>query len=84
MKTTDSLGKKSVVILGSTGSIGTQALEIIENKSSEFSVCGLSGNKNWKLLASQVNQFKPDFVVLSDESNRESFENSLTHKPKNY
>jgi len=82
MKKTDSLGRKSIAILGSTGSIGTQALEIIEQKPSEFVVCGLSANKNWELLAGQVNKFKPEFVVLTDKANRKEFENALIYKPK--
>lgn len=82
MTKSDSLGKKSVAVLGSTGSIGTQALEIIDHKSTDFSICGLSANKNWKLLAQQANKFRPGFVVLCDETNRRDFESALEYKPE--
>lgn len=79
---TNSPGKKKITILGSTGSIGTQALDIISENDDKFEITGLSAGNNWKLLARQVNRFKPDYVVLADESNRTFFEDSLTFKPK--
>lgn len=72
---------RRIVILGSTGSIGTQTLEIISEASDKFEITGLSANKNWKLLARQVNTFKPDAVVLVDESYKAKFEAALTYKP---
>ncbi|MEX2601545.1 MAG: 1-deoxy-D-xylulose-5-phosphate reductoisomerase [Balneolaceae bacterium] len=74
--------QKRVAILGSTGSIGTQALEIAARHPESFAVAGLSANGNWSLLASQVNQFKPDMAVLCDESARKAFEEKLTWRPK--
>lgn len=73
---------RRIVILGSTGSIGTQTLEIVKEASDKFKVIGLSANKNWELLALQVNTFKPETVVLVDDSNRIKFEAALTHKPE--
>lgn len=75
------MSRKNLVILGSTGSIGTQALELIKNSPDQFNIVGLSAHKNWKLLAKQVNQYEPDFVVLSDESNRKEFEHAISGKP---
>lgn len=57
---------KNVVILGSTGSIGTQSLEVIEEKEG-FSVLAISGNSNIELLEHQARKFKPKFVVMPDE-----------------
>lgn len=57
---------KNVVILGSTGSIGTQSLEVIEEKEG-FSVLAISGNSNIELLENQARKFKPKFVVMPDE-----------------
>lgn len=57
---------KNVVILGSTGSIGRQSLEVIEEKQG-FSVLAISGNSNIELLEKQVRKFNPKFVAVPDE-----------------
>ena len=74
--------KESIAILGSTGSIGTQALEIIENRAQRFDVSALSANNNFQLLAKQANQFLPDHLILVNEENRSEFEKLLTYKPQ--
>ncbi|MFM2373476.1 MAG: hypothetical protein RJA75_372, partial [Actinomycetota bacterium] len=51
---------KKIIILGSTGSIGTQALEIIEANPDKFQVVGIAGNSNKDLLASQASKFSVD------------------------
>ncbi|NDC19764.1 MAG: hypothetical protein EBZ87_05810 [Microbacteriaceae bacterium] len=48
---------KKIIILGSTGSIGTQALEIIEANPDKFQVVGLVGNSNQELLQAQAQKF---------------------------
>ncbi len=53
---------KKIIILGSTGSIGQQTLEVIRKFPREFEVVGLSGGKNWKLLTRQIREFRPRFV----------------------
>lgn len=58
---------KNIVILGSTGSIGTNALEIIREKKEEFKVLGLSGNSNYKLLIEQIEEFNPKYVSIGTE-----------------
>lgn len=73
---------KKIAILGSTGSIGTQALDIISEKRDKFKIEGLSAHRNWNKLAEQANYFKPDWLILSDESNRKEFEAALNYKPK--
>ncbi|REL38206.1 1-deoxy-D-xylulose-5-phosphate reductoisomerase [Rhodohalobacter sp. SW132] len=72
---------KKITVLGSTGSIGTQALEIISNHPDKFTVTGLSANQNWKRLAEQVNKFKPKRVLLADEKYRTEFESALSYRP---
>lgn len=73
---------KNIAILGSTGSIGTQALDIISEKRDKFNIEGLSAHRNWSKLAEQANYFKPDWLILSNESNRQEFEAALNYKPK--
>ena len=60
--------KKGVAILGSTGSIGTQALEVIESQPDNFEVELLTANGNCTLLIEQAKKFKPNAVVIADES----------------
>ena len=57
---------KKLSILGSTGSIGTQTLDIVKNNPHELKVVGLTANKNIKLLKNQINEFKPEAVAVMD------------------
>ena len=59
---------QNVAILGSTGSIGTQALDVISNHPSLFSVSVLTANSNCDLLIKQAKKFSPDCVVIVDDS----------------
>lgn len=59
--------KKIITILGSTGSIGTQALEVIEQMGSAFQIGYLSAHNNIKLLAKQIAKFNPIGVVVKNE-----------------
>lgn len=59
---------KQLVILGSTGSIGTQALDVVRHKRDEFKVVALSANSNINKLVEQVNEFKPEYVVIMNEN----------------
>ena len=59
---------KHLSILGSTGSIGTQTLEIIRQFPEEFKVVGLTTNKNSDLLLKQIKEFKPKAVAIMDNS----------------
>ena len=60
---------KNISILGSTGSIGTQTLEVISCFPDKFRVVGLSAGNNIDLLAKQATQFRPDMVSIKSESN---------------
>lgn len=68
---------KNVVILGSTGSIGRQALDVIRNLPGMFTVSGLAAGKNWRLLAAQVKEFKPSYTVLSGQKELELLRSEL-------
>ena len=57
---------KKIAILGSTGSIGTQALDVVKNSPEEFSVEVLAANSNVELFARQIEEFKPKLAVLAD------------------
>lgn len=59
---------RRIAILGSTGSIGTQALEVIRANPEHFMVEVLTANSNIELLAEQARLFKPDVVVVADEN----------------
>ena len=60
--------KKQLAILGSTGSIGTQALEVISEHSDLFEVYALTANNNVDLLIVQARKFNPEAVVIANES----------------
>ena len=58
---------KRIIILGSTGSIGTSALEVIRKSKNKFKVIGLTGHRNYKLLIEQIEEFKPKYVSIGSE-----------------
>ena len=59
---------KSIVILGSTGSIGTNTLDIVERFPDEFRVVGLTAGNNDETLADQIRRFRPQAVAMSTEA----------------
>ena len=59
---------KYLSILGSTGSIGIQTLEIVKQFPDEFKVVGLSTNKNYDLLLKQIKEFRPKAVAITDKT----------------
>ena len=69
--------KRRVAILGSTGSIGTQALEVIEQLHDFFDVEMLAAGSNANLLIQQAKKFKPNSVVIGDASKYEAVKNAL-------
>ena len=58
---------KKISIIGSTGSIGRQALEVIEKLPAEFEIVALAGGHNAELLKQQAEKFKPHYTVLGEE-----------------
>jgi 1-deoxy-D-xylulose-5-phosphate reductoisomerase len=58
---------KRIVILGSTGSIGTQTLDVVRSLPEEFKVVGLGAGKNWRLLLEQIKEFRPLAAALATQ-----------------
>ena len=69
--------KKQIAILGSTGSIGTQALEVIAQHPSLFSVEVLTANNNSSLLIEQAKKFKPNVVVIKNKEKYKAVNDAL-------
>ncbi len=59
--------KQRLAILGSTGSIGVQTLDIVRETPSLFEVRVLTANRNWQRLAAQAREFDADTAVIADE-----------------
>ena len=73
--------KQQICILGSTGSIGTQALEVIEEHSERFEVYCLTANNKVELLAEQARKFRPAAVVIANEDKYEQLKALLDDCP---
>ena len=69
--------KKQICILGSTGSIGTQALDVIRQHSDLYEAYALTANDNWEKLAAQARQFNPAAVVIANEAHYEDLKARL-------
>ena len=69
--------KKNIAILGSTGSIGTQSLDVIRSHPKNFSVEVLTANNNSKLLIRQAKEFVPNIVVIKNKSKYNEVNNEL-------
>ena len=68
---------KKLVILGSTGSIGTQTLEIVKDKNEDFGVLALAAYSNVDLMEKQVREFSPKYVVLYVENAAKELEERI-------
>lgn len=75
------MSKKQIAILGSTGSIGTQALEVIEANTETFSVVVLTAQSNADLLIEQAVKFLPREVVIGDEALFDKVSSALSNFP---
>ena len=64
---TASFSLKTLALLGSTGSIGTQALEVVREQRGRFRVAVLTAGRQWELLVAQAREFRPAAVVIGDE-----------------
>ena len=73
--------KKRIVILGSTGSIGTQALEVIDANPDEFELVGIAAGRNADLLIEQALKYVPRYVVIGDESKYQEVHDALSSLP---
>ncbi|MBP7654504.1 1-deoxy-D-xylulose-5-phosphate reductoisomerase, partial [Candidatus Dependentiae bacterium] len=68
---------KKIVILGSTGSIGVSALNVVREFQTKFKVVGISGFSNLTLLSKQIQEFKPQFVSVPNSKDAESLKNKF-------
>ena len=73
--------KKQIAILGSTGSIGTQALDVIGEHSDLYEVYCLTANNRVELLAEQARRYNPAAVVIANEAHYEELKGLLADKP---
>ncbi|SNC74930.1 1-deoxy-D-xylulose 5-phosphate reductoisomerase [Hymenobacter gelipurpurascens] len=73
---------KRVTLLGSTGSIGTQALDVIRSQPGRFTVTALSAHSNAELLIQQAREFRPAAVVIGDEAKYETVKAALASQPE--
>ncbi|MCQ2323953.1 MAG: 1-deoxy-D-xylulose-5-phosphate reductoisomerase [Paludibacteraceae bacterium] len=73
--------KKKIAILGSTGSIGTQTLDVVRTNPDRFEVYAISGNHNVDLLIAQAREFQPEVVCIADESRYQQLKEALADLP---
>lgn len=73
--------KRNIAILGSTGSIGTQALDVIREHKDEFEIYALTANNNADLLITQAREFMPEVVVIANEEKYAYVKDALSDLP---
>ncbi|WBA40246.1 1-deoxy-D-xylulose-5-phosphate reductoisomerase [Hymenobacter canadensis] len=73
---------KRVSLLGSTGSIGTQALDVVRAQPGRFLVSALSAQSNAELLIAQAREFRPAAVVIGDEAKYQQVRDALAGQPE--
>lgn len=73
--------KQQICILGSTGSIGTQALEVIRQHPDRYEAYALTANNHWELLAQQAREFHPAAVVIANSAHYEALKEALRDEP---
>jgi len=73
--------KRKLAILGSTGSIGTQALDVVRQHPDRFEVYAITANNNLDLLIDQAREFQPEVVVIANEEKYQSLKDALSDLP---
>ena len=73
--------KRSIALLGSTGSIGTQTLDVVRSNPDRFEVYALSANNNAELLIKQAREFLPEVVIIANEQKYEELKTALQDLP---
>lgn len=73
--------KQRIALLGSTGSIGVQTLDIVRENADRFEIITLTANRNWQRLAQQAIEFDADTVVIADESQYAPLKEALAAYP---
>lgn len=69
---------RKIVLLGSTGSIGTQTLEVVRNNSAELEVVGLAASRSVAEVEKQVREFKPKYVCMYDETAAKELQDKIS------
>lgn len=77
----EEISKRRIAVLGSTGSIGTQTLDVIRRNPDKFCAEILVAGKNWELLAKQAIEFQPNAVVIADETHFSDLKAALEDFP---
>ena len=75
------MNRQRIALLGSTGSIGVQTLDIVRENSNLFEITTLTAHRNWQTLAAQAVEFMPDSVVIADEQYYTSLSEALASYP---
>ena len=73
--------KRQIALLGSTGSIGTQALDVVRDNTDRFEIYALVARQNVDLLAQQAREFRPEVVVIADEQHYAPLKEALADLP---
>lgn len=73
--------KQRLAVMGSTGSIGTQTLDIVRNYPDRFEITTLTANNQWQVLAEQAREFMPDSVVIANETYYTPLKEALSSLP---
>lgn len=73
--------RQQICILGSTGSIGTQALDVISQHPDRYEAYALTANSRWQLLAEQARKYRPAAVVIADETCYDKLQEALADLP---
>ncbi|MDR2956000.1 MAG: 1-deoxy-D-xylulose-5-phosphate reductoisomerase [Prevotella sp.] len=73
--------KRNIAILGSTGSIGTQALDIVREHPDHFEIYALTANENVDLLIQQAREFNPEVVVITNDAKYDQLKEALSDLP---
>lgn len=74
--------KQQICILGATGSIGTQALDVIEQHPDRYEVYALTANNRWEMLAEQARKYRPAAVIIANEEHYEALSKTLEDVPE--
>lgn len=72
---------KAITLLGSTGSIGTQTLDIVQQYPDQFRLVGMAAGRNVALVAQQIRQFQPEIVALADTSRLSELKAAIADLP---
>ena len=75
------MNKRQIALLGSTGSIGTQALDVVRDNTDRFEIYALVARQNVALLAQQAREFRPEVVVIADEQHYAPLKEALADLP---